>query len=104
MFLAYVQRLKIIPQNLNTTLPSPRGAYPDPVTGMYVLKHSHCSDRSQMGDVIPLTNLRAPADVIPRFHQKADTRLTKGSSLEYSQDFFLNKFFDPELFYVLKQW
>ena len=103
MFLAYVQRFDIVPQNLNVTLPSPRGAYPDPVTGMYVLKRSHRSDGSRMGDVIPLTNLRAPADIIPRFHQKADVRLTKGCSVEYSHDFLLNKFFDPELFYALEQ-
>jgi hypothetical protein len=70
---------------------------------MYVLKRSHRSDGSRMGDIIPLTNLRAPADIIPRFHRKVDARLTKGSSLEYSQDFFLNKFFDPELFYALEQ-
>ena len=56
-----------------------------------------------MGDIIPVANLRAPADVIARFQKKADIRLTKESCLEYSQEFILNKFFTPELFFSLEQ-
>ena len=103
MFLAYVQRFETVPQNLNLTTPSPRGAYPDPVTRMYFLKRSLRADGSRMGDVIPVANLRAPADIIARFQKKADTRLTKESCLEYSQEFILNKFFTPELFFSLEQ-
>jgi hypothetical protein len=54
-----------------------------------------------MGDIIPLTNLRAPANLIPLLRQKADKRLTKENLLEFSEEFFLNKFFDPELFFSL---
>jgi hypothetical protein len=70
---------------------------------MYALKRSLRADGTRMGNVIPVTNLRAPADIIPRFQEKADTRLTKENTLEYSQEFLLNKFFAPELFFSLDQ-
>ena len=101
MFLAYVQRFDIVPQNRSLTAGSPRGPYPDPVTKMYILRRSVRADGSRLGDVIPLTNLRASADLTHRFHNKADTRLTKENSLEYGQEFLLNAFFEKNLYYSL---
>jgi hypothetical protein len=94
-FLAYVQRFDIVPQAAASAEASQlhRGSYPDPVTKMYVLKRSTRADSSRMGDVIPLTNLRASADLIPRFYEAADTHLTKKNSLEYSREFYHNKYF-----------
>ena len=102
MFLTYAQRFKIVPQQYSLTMPSPRGAFPNPITKMYIVKRSHHADGSRMGDIVPLTNLRAPADLIPLFHLKADKRLTKASLLEYNEEFSLNKFFDLELFFSLE--
>jgi hypothetical protein len=100
-FLAYVQRFEIVPQYRNLTMPSPRGPYPDPVTNMYVMKCSIRAGGSRMGDIIPLTNLRAAADLIPHWNEKADKHLTKETSVEYSRHFYLNKFFDKDMFYAL---
>jgi len=75
--------------------------FPEPASHLYVLKRAVRSDGSHMGDIIPLTNLRAPADIMPHFHQRADPRLTKQSSLEYSQEFILNKYFDKNLYFCL---
>ena len=44
LLLTYAQRFDIVPQ-LNPTL-TERGLYPDPSTGMYVLKRSQRSDRT----------------------------------------------------------
>ena len=70
--------------------------------GMYILKHSQRSDRTLIGDVVPLGQLRALLDLVPHFGAAADKRLAKETSLEFSLEFWLNKYFEKELFYVLK--
>ena len=54
-----------------------------------------------MGDIIPLTHIRAAVDLVPRFMETADPCLTKESSLEYTSEFLLNHFFDRQLYYSL---
>ncbi|KAF9052024.1 hypothetical protein BJ165DRAFT_1340242 [Panaeolus papilionaceus] len=101
-FLAYVQKYTIIPQ------PNPRntrqtGEFPDSCTGLYLLKRSAPQQPTSAvyGDIIPLDQLRALVDVVPNFGGKADTRLTCKNSLAYSREFWLNKYFNKELFYAL---
>lgn len=103
-FLSYVQRFDIIPQP-NPVAPASshiKGPYPHPSTGMYLLKRARRNDGNIMGDVVPLSQLRALIDLVPRFGAEADKRLTKETALEYSSEFWLNKYFDKELFYALK--
>jgi hypothetical protein len=69
---------------------------------MYVLKRSRRSNDTIIGDVMPLGRLRALLDLIPRFGADANKRLTKETSLEFSLEFWLNKYFEKELFYALK--
>jgi hypothetical protein len=69
---------------------------------MYVLKRSRRSDGMIIGDIAPLGQLRALLDLIPRFGADASKRLTKETSLEYGLEFWLNKYFEKELFYALK--
>ena len=67
LFLIYVWRFDIVPQ-LNPAVQASstqKGLYPDPSAGMYVLKHSRQSDRTIIGDVVPLRRLRALLDLIP---------------------------------------
>jgi len=68
---------------------------------MYVLKRAQRADGSRMGDIIPLSHIRAPVDLVPRYMRAADIRLTKETSLEYSSEFLLNNFFDKQLYYSL---
>lgn len=68
---------------------------------MYVLKRSCRADGARMGDIIPLTHIRTKVDLVPRFMDAADSRLTKESSLEYSNEFLLNSYFDKQLYYSL---
>ena len=54
-----------------------------------------------MGDIIPLSHIRTGIDLAPRFKDATDKRLTKENSLEYSSEFFLNHFYDKQLYYSL---
>ena len=69
LFLTYAQRFDIIPQPNPTSHASSteRGLYPDPSTGMYVVKRSQRSDGTNLGDIVPLGQVKTLLDLIPRF-------------------------------------
>ena len=77
--------------------------FPEPASSMFVLKRAVCAGGALLGDIIPLTQLRAFADVIPRFGAQADHQLTKQTNLAYSMEFWLNKYFNKETFFALDQ-
>ena len=99
-YLLYAQCFDIIPQP--TATPPIRAAIPDPTTGLYVFKRALRTDRSCIGDVIPLPHCRIPVQLVPRFGTKADTRLTAKNGMEWSQEFFLNAYFDKNIFQYLR--
>jgi hypothetical protein len=78
-----------------------RAHYPEPSSSLYVLRRAKRSDGSKIGDVVPLHQLRALLDLVPRFHEAAARSLTATNSSTYSAEFFLNKYFDKELFWAL---
>jgi hypothetical protein len=104
LFLTYAQRFDIVPQlnPMDRASSTGKGLYPDPSTGMYVLKRSRRSDRTIMGDVVPLEQVRTLLDLVPRFGADAPKQLTKETSLEFCVEFWLNRYFEKELFYALK--
>ena len=73
----------------------------EPTTGMYILKRAKRHDGTILGDVVPLSRVRALASLIPRFGKAAEKRLTMESSLENSLEFRLNKYINKEFFYAL---
>lgn len=102
-FLTYVQRFDIVPQinaaiSGSTTL---RGSFPEPCSSLYLLQRAKRSNGKMIGDILPLDQVRTPVDLIPRFGRAADRRLTKENSITYSNQFWLNKYFDKELFWPL---
>ena len=68
---------------------------------MFILKRSVRAGGVPLGDIIPLSQLCSVADLIPRFGAKADSRLTKQTSLAYSAEFWLNKYFDKPTYFAL---
>jgi len=78
-----------------------RGHYPEPSSSLFVLKRARKSNGTQVGGIIPVQQVRALVDLVPRFGKKADQRMTSNTSLIYSEEFWLNKYFDKELFYAL---
>ena len=92
-FAAYVQPFDVIPRSgPNNTCT---------VTGMHALKHVTWANGEQVGKVIPLTLIQSPAHLIPQFSHEAHPRLTKSSSYEVSNEFWLNKYWSKEFFYAL---
>ena len=59
------------------------------------------ADGSIVGDIVPLHQLQALVDLIPRFYESALQGLNNKNSLTYSAEFFLNKYFDKEMFWAL---
>jgi hypothetical protein len=68
---------------------------------MFHLKRSRRVDGFAMGDIVPLSQCRVPAEVVPRFFEKADPRLKADNSMELSSEFWLDKYFDKNFFFPL---
>ena len=99
-YLVYAQRFDIIPQL--TTAPPARAATPDSTTGLYVFKRAFRADKSRIGDILPLSHCRMPIQLVPRFGAKADVRLTSRNGMEWSKEFFLNSYFNKDIFQYLR--
>ena len=91
-FLAYAQCFDVVPQ-VNPKFSSRAGLFPEPAAPMFILKQLVCAGGVPLGDIIPLLQLHSVADLIPRFGTKADSQLTKQTSLAYSAEVWLNKYF-----------
>jgi hypothetical protein len=100
VYLIYGERFDIIPQATELGSAS-RARCPDPVTGMYVVKRSSRSNGTRMGDIISLSQIRISAPLIPRYGSRADSKLTSRNSMEFSTEFFLNHFFDKDLYHTM---
>ena len=99
VFVAYVHRFDIVSQFDPGT--QTMAQCPDPTTSLYILKCARRADNSLLGDIIPLCQLRSLVSLIPRFGEKADPQFNKTNSLVYSNEYWLNKYFNKELFYAL---
>jgi hypothetical protein len=86
-YLCYVHNMKI-------------GAV-DPSTGMHILKRAKHASGAPVGDIVPLRQVRSFINLIPQFGAAADARLIKSTSLHYSSSFFLNKYFDKQIYDTL---
>ena len=64
VILAYVQRFDIIPQPCPQSLEQ-KGLYVEPSTKMYRMKRAYRSDRSIMGGIICLGQVRALVNLVP---------------------------------------
>ena len=91
-FLCYVQHFDIVPQ---------AGTQRDPATQLHVLRRALHSGGQRLGDIIPVSQIRAYANLIPCFGQRADAWLTAFNSFEHSWEFFLNKYFDKNSYFPL---
>ncbi|KIM57296.1 hypothetical protein SCLCIDRAFT_28909 [Scleroderma citrinum Foug A] len=91
-FLTYVQRFDIVLQ---------ADGYRDPSTQMHVLRRAIRSGGQHLGDVIPVSQLRAYANLVPCFGPRADSQLTSFNSSEHCCKFFLNKYFDKNTYYAM---
>ena len=72
-----------------------------PASTLFVLKQALQADGTPLGDIIPLMQVHALADLVPRFSTKADEQLMKQNSLVYSTEFWLNKYFNKDSYFAL---
>ncbi|KAG0693675.1 hypothetical protein DFH29DRAFT_881277 [Suillus ampliporus] len=73
-FVAYVQCFDISSEH-------------DPTTQLHILKRAKCSNGTRMGNIVPVSQLRAPVNLIPRFGAIADKHLTPYNSMEHATEF-----------------
>ncbi|KAG2153067.1 uncharacterized protein EDB93DRAFT_1239862 [Suillus bovinus] len=90
-FLCYVQHFDISPDR-------------DPTTQLHLLKRSKHSNGVRMGDVIPLSQLRVPINLVPRFGATADKCHTVYNSMEHAAEFWLNEYWEKNTFFALSAW
>ena len=100
-FLAYVRRWDIVPQK--DPLTSRNMPIPDPVTGLFLLKKGRRSNHEQMGDIVPLSQIRTFVDLVPRWEKASShqRKFTPTNSIHLSENVWLNKYVDKELFIAL---
>jgi hypothetical protein len=96
-FLTYVQRFDIVP---GPSSDSRLLQAPDPATKMYLLRRATRSDGTRMGDIVSITQIQSYVQLLPRFGKQADVRLTKENCMEYCTEFWLNKYFEKDLYYT----
>ncbi|KAG2148856.1 hypothetical protein DEU56DRAFT_730116 [Suillus clintonianus] len=73
----------------------------DLITQLHLLKRAKRSNGGRMGDIVPVSQLRAPINLIPRFGATADKRLTTYNSMEHATEFWLNEYWEKNTFFVL---
>jgi len=102
-FVAYVQRFEIVPQpNPNGSGSRPAlGRFPEPTSSLYILKRARRTNKELIGDVVPLKQIRAQVDLVPRFKESAQRVFTSRNVMAYAREFWLNKYFNKELYYAL---
>ncbi|KAG2149239.1 hypothetical protein DEU56DRAFT_729272, partial [Suillus clintonianus] len=84
-FITYVQQFNISSER-------------NPASQLHVLKRSKHSNGTQMGDIIPVSQLRAPVHLVPCFGTTADMCFTAYNSMEHATEFWLNYFWDKNIF------
>ena len=102
-FLTYIHPFKIIPQ-INWELSGSstwKGLYPEPSADMFMVTCVLDANSDLKGEIVPLECLCSLLQVTPVFGQAVDKKLTQETSLEYSSQFWINKYFDKELYYAL---
>ena len=85
-FLAYVHQFDVVGQD---------------ATRLDILKKARRTNSQCLGDIVPVSQLRAFVHLIPRFGPTADHRLTQYNSMELSNEFYLNKYFDKNTYFPL---
>ena len=96
-YLAYIYRFNIVPQQ-----GTPSNVHPG--TGMHLLRRAVRSGGSRIGDVIPITQIRSPAHLIPNFGKEAYPWLTRENSYDVSSEFWLNKYWSKEFYFALSSY
>ena len=70
-------------------------------TGLHVLKHAMKNNGERIGDVLPLSHICSPVHLIPHFGKTASPCLTTHTSYKLSSEFWLNHYWNKQIYYCL---
>ncbi|KAE9384833.1 hypothetical protein BT96DRAFT_841644, partial [Gymnopus androsaceus JB14] len=109
-FFAYCERFDVVPQEP----PPSKYAHlplfsawdnhiPDYFTGCYVLRRARRNNGEPFGDIIPLTQFRAFADLTAHIRGKANHRFSSFTSFHLNEEFLFNKYCDNEIYRILER-
>ncbi|KAI6008820.1 hypothetical protein F5J12DRAFT_905190 [Pisolithus orientalis] len=70
-------------------------------THLHILRHAKRANGQCLGDDILLSQVWVFAHLIPCFGQTADNRLMAYNSFEHSTEFYLNKYFNKNMYFAL---
>jgi hypothetical protein len=69
----------------------------DPITEMHTLTRVKHANSTLVGDIVPLTQLCAFINIIPKLGAAVDPQLTKSTSAHYHSSFYLNKYLNKQI-------
>ena len=70
---------------------------------MHILRRVKRASGEYIGDVVPLIQLQALVNLVPRFGKTANKQMSSVNSIALSNEFWLNKYWNKDLFYALNQ-
>ena len=100
IFTSFIVKLSSPTFNTSNATPPLSFNTTDGAVGMHILRRV-VRDGIQVGDIIPLDHIHSPAHLIPRFGKEANPHLTCHMSYDLSNKFWLNKYWNKEIFYAL---
>ena len=68
---------------------------------MHVLHRAKRANGEYFGNIIPLSQLCAPVNLVPRFRKTTNKHLSSTNSIALLEEFWLNKYWEKDLFYAL---
>ncbi|KAG9309220.1 hypothetical protein JVU11DRAFT_10937 [Chiua virens] len=68
---------------------------------MHVLQSVKRTNGEYLGDVIPLSQLQSPAQLVLCFNKSMNKHFSSRNSHAIADEFWLNKYWDKETFYML---
>lgn len=87
--LAYVQPLRFLQKS---------GTLVESGIEMYSLARNYRNNKTRKGQVVPLTRIWRPVELIPKFGKKVDGEWTCDTAVEVAKEFYLNCFSDKSTY------
>jgi hypothetical protein len=101
-FLAYMEHFDVVPQPISLAPTSSRVAGKNPATQMYIVKCASRVGLRHFRDIVLLSQLWGPVQLVPCFGEVAYPCLTMQNSLHYRTEFWLNPYANKESFWALQ--
>lgn len=97
-FLAYVEPFGPSEGFSHRTVDGKVECIPDPNSGLFRVKRILNPDGSRRGMIINVTDIWRQVDLVPNFSNKCPSNWTSETSTETGSEFFVNHFFDKDIF------